>query len=144
MRQGIYFFCFILFLLASCSHSTTEDLMKVDREFSALSAEAGMKKAFLEYADDSAVLLQNGVMPLRGKEALINSFKQFSDEDFELIWEPLAGEISRSGDLGFTYGLYTTTLHADSSIHRGKYVTIWKKQADGSWKFVLDGGNEGL
>jgi ketosteroid isomerase-like protein len=33
---------------------------------------------------------------------------------------------------------------ADSSKSQGKYVTIWKKQADGSWKFVLDGGNEGI
>ena len=26
----------------------------------------------------------------------------------------------------------------------GTYVTIWKKDADGNWKFVLDTGNQGL
>jgi len=122
----------------------TEDLIKLDKEFSALSREKGMKYAFLEYAADSAVLLQRNVMPVIGKKGISASFEAFSDSGFTLTWEPLDADMSISGDLGYTYGLYTSFIKADSSVTRGKYVTIWKKQPDGLWKYVLDGGNEGL
>jgi len=44
--------------------------------------------------------------------------------------------------LGFTYGVYTLSIK--DSVYKGTYVSIWKKQNDGSWKFVLDSGNEGI
>ena len=118
--------------------------METDRKFSERSTEVGMKKAFLDFADDTAVLLQRNSMPVVGKHAIMKSFGGFSDTGVVLTWEPLAGDIARSGDLGYTYGLYTLLVKTDSSISRGKYVSIWKKQADGTWKFVLDGGNEGI
>ncbi len=46
-------------------------------------------------------------------------------------------------DLGYTYGYYTMTFKEDGSTQHGNYVSIWKKQAGGDWKFVLDTGNEG-
>ena len=140
-------YCIIILLaagLSTCVAPAPEDLIKVDMEFSALSKEIGMKLAFLEYAADSAVLLQRNVMPMVGKKVISAAFESFSDDGFTLTWEPLYADISRSGDLGYTYGLYTSFIKADSSVIRGKYVTIWKRQADRSWKFVLDGGNEGL
>jgi ketosteroid isomerase-like protein len=140
-------YCIIILLaagLSTCVTPAPDDLIKVDKEFSALSLEKGMKFAFLEYAADSAVLLQRNVMPMVGKKVISDAFESFSDAGFTLSWEPLYADMSQSGDLGYTYGIYTSFIKADSSVTKGKYVTIWKKQADGSWKFVLDGGNEGL
>jgi ketosteroid isomerase-like protein len=140
--------CIILIILAgglsACVKPEPEDLIKLDKEFSELSREKGMKYAFLEYAADSAVLFQRNVMPVVGRKAISTSFESFSDSGFTLTWEPMHADMSKSGDLGYTYGLYMSFIKADSSVNRGKYVTIWKKQQDGSWKFVLDGGNEGL
>jgi ketosteroid isomerase-like protein len=130
--------------MSGCVKPTAEDLIRVDQEFSKSSQENGMKFAFLQYAADSAVLLQRNALPVVGKKVIAEAFELFSDTVFILSWEPLDAEISNSGDLGYTYGLYTSFIKADSSVARGKYVTIWEKQADGSWKFVLDGGNEGL
>ena len=144
MRKTTFIFPFFLIIISSCSVSSVEEILNADREFSDRSLEVGMKKAFLEFADDTAVILQAYAMPIHGKHAIMKSYQAFSDEGFVLTWEPIAGDISSSGDLGYTYGLYTMKVKADSSERRGKYVTIWKKQADGSWKFVLDGGNEGL
>jgi len=141
MRLRTNFFYLAIVLLIGCNSSSVNDLMKVDLDFSDRSAEIGMQKAFLEYADDSAVLLR--AIPIIGKQALEESFKEFSDEGFILTWKPYSGDISSSGDLGYTYGYYTMTLKADSSTLNGNYVSIWKKQAGGSWKFVLDTGNEG-
>ena len=59
-----------------------------------------------------------------------------------LTWKPDGGEIATSGDLGFTYGIYK--LEMKDTVLKGTYVSIWKKQTDGKWKFVLDSGNEGI
>ena len=141
--------CCIIFVilaagLSACVKPTPEDLINLDKEFSELSREKGMKYAFLEYAADSAVLLQSNVMPVVGKAAIYAAFETFSDTGFTLTWEPLDADMSKSDDLGYTYGLYTSFIKADNSLTRGKYVTIWKRQPDESWKYVLDGGNEGL
>lgn len=141
-------YCIIIIILAgglsACVKPIPEDLIKLDKEFSALSQEKGMKYAFLQYAADSAVLLQRNIMPVVGKNAISASFEAFSDSGFTLTWEPLDADMSKSGDLGYTYGLYTSLIKSNNSLTRGKYVTIWKRQPDGSWKYVLDGGNEGL
>jgi ketosteroid isomerase-like protein len=52
-------------------------------------------------------------------------------------------DISASGNLGYTYGLFNIHTTSGNLLGRGKYITIWKKQTDGTWKYVLDGGNEG-
>ena len=144
MKFLIIFWSLLLFGMSGCMKSTPEDLIRLDMEFSELSREKGMIFAFLEYAADSAVLLQSGVMPMVGKTTIARAFNGVSDSGFVLTWEPLYADISSSGDLGYTYGLFSSFIKADSSVVRGKYVTIWKKQPDGSWKYVLDGGNEGL
>ena len=61
-----------------------------------------------------------------------------------LIWKPLNVFISESADLAYTYGTYTLTIKNDTSETKGTYVSIWKKQENGTWKWVLDTGNEGL
>jgi ketosteroid isomerase-like protein len=106
-----------------------------------MSRQIGMKKAFLQYIDNEGVLLRPGHLPLVGAEA-IDFLSQLSDTAYTLTWQPMKAEISKSGDLGFTYGVYT--LNIKDSVYKGTYVSIWKKQNDGSWKFVLDSGNEGI
>jgi ketosteroid isomerase-like protein len=131
-------------LATGCKTSSPDALIRQDKEFSDLSLQKGMKFAFLKYAADTAVLLQKNTMPVVGKTAIASAFESFSDTGFVLTWEPLYAALSRSGDLGYTYGLYTNLNKTDGSKSRGKYVTIWSKQPDGTWKYVLDGGNEGL
>jgi ketosteroid isomerase-like protein len=137
-------FFYVLMMLSGCSTTTAEDIMKVDRDFSKRSAETGMKKAFLEFASDTAVLLRPNSMPIVGKTAIAKSNEAIQDEGFTLTWEPLYGDISKSGDLGYTCGIFTMVIKADSSSHKGTYLSIWKKQTDGSWKWVMDTGNEGI
>jgi ketosteroid isomerase-like protein len=67
-----------------------------------------------------------------------------SDTSFVLSWEPMYEKISAGGDLGYTYGIHSTLEKATGSVTRGTYVTIWLRQPDGSWKFVLDTGTQGL
>ena len=65
-----------------------------------------------------------------------------NDSSYTLTWNPGGGEIATSDNLGYTYGIYK--LATKDTIFRGTYVSIWKKQKDGKWKFVLDSGNPGI
>jgi ketosteroid isomerase-like protein len=120
-----------------------QKMMDADRAFSKMSVEKGMKNAFLEYIDSNGVLLRPNQLPIIGAEA-IDYLIQINDTVFTMQWEPKGGGIAQSGELGYTYGLYALKPKQRDTTLYGTYVSIWKKQADGSWKFVLDSGNEGV
>lgn len=118
-------------------------LMNADISFSNKSMAEGMKQAYLEYIDSNGVLLRPGHMPIIGADA-IDYLIQFNDTSYKLNWKPAHAEVSRSADLGYTYGLYALhPTNQDTTLY-GTYVNIWKKQQDGSWKFVLGSANEGV
>ena len=119
-------------------------LLEVDREFSSLSLMEGMHKAFLSFMADSGVLLRNDAYPLKGRYNLARLFEKSGDTSFVLTWEPVFEKISGDGSLGYTYGIFTDKTKNTGEIRKGTYVTIWEKQKDGSWKFVLDTGTQGL
>lgn len=145
----------LLTLLAACGskdQTATETkadpkvLMDLDMEFSKMSAEKGIKEAFLFYAADSAIKLRNKDFPVIGKDAL----KKMYDEEVDpantsLTWTPVKAEIAASGDLGYTWGNWKMRIDdsasTDTRSFYGNYLTVWKKQKDGVWKFVIDGGN---
>lgn len=134
-----------LLFLSSCTEITVEDqqleMKKADVAFSDLSKKEGMRKAFLQYIDTNGVLLRPDHLPIIGKDAR-EYIQQTNDSAFTLTWAPQEAIVARSGELGYTYGLYTFTTK-DTSF-QGTYVSIWRKQEDGSWKYVLDTGNPGI
>ncbi len=144
----LLFICPLIFI--SCNENketvtqrpSVDEILDADISFSDMSRQVGMKKAFLQYVDDNdGVLLRPGHPPIVGADA-IDYLSRLSDTSYTLSWKPSKGEISKSGDLGFTYGIYE--LKMKDSVYKGTYVSIWKKQNDGSWKFVLDAGTEGI
>ena len=123
-----------------------ESLKKADREFSILSEKKGMVEAFLAYADNNAVLLRDQTMPIVGIDAVKNFISE-GNNDFTLVWEPIFADISTSLDLGYTYGTFLLTFKDNTGTEQkrdGTYLTIWKKDKNGNWKWVLDNGNQGL
>jgi ketosteroid isomerase-like protein len=137
--------------LASCNCSTsstdsanTKDaVMQTDKDFNDYCAKHGQAAAFIKYADSSQISMGENSLPIMGIEKLKESFSKRHDTISKLTWEPSKGEAS--GDLGYTFGwwkFYTKTAIGKDTIYQGVYVTVWKKQKDGSWKYVLDGGND--
>ncbi len=119
-----------------------EELKNVDREFCNYSKKHGMPKAFIEFAHDSGILLQRNSYPIIGKKEIGKRMAQIKEGSFTLEWEPMNGEVAKSGELGFTYGTYTSKTKDITT--RGTYVSVWKKDKSGKWKYILDSGNEGL
>ena len=63
----------------------------------------------------------------------------------KLLWEPDTAVIAASGDIGYTIGRsQVRQTNPDGSVavrSTGRYLTIWRRQPDGSWKVELDTGN---
>jgi len=137
-------------LMVQCTNIKTVDvssekagILKTDREFSDYSSKNGMKKAFLLFGDENMVMLRENSMPVVGKTAFSDLYKNFDDSQMTLVWEPLFADVSASGDLGYSYGIYTMTIKSDSlKTEKGTYLSIWKKDHNLNWKFVVDTGNE--
>jgi len=134
--------------LFSCSTDSrmeklNQELIDADLAFSDLSSEMGMNHAFITYCASDGVLLRPNSMPVTGKEAISELISQNDDSEFQLTWEPSDAMVSRSGDMGFTYGIYTMQLKNGTTSRKGTYTSVWIKE-NGSWKFALDTGNEGL
>jgi ketosteroid isomerase-like protein len=114
-----------------------DDLMRVDADFSSMSETRGAAAAFAAYAAPDAIVLAE-YPRRRGLDAVRAQFSAAPPAS-RLTWKPAVADVARSGDLGYTVGTYE--LRSPGGLVRtGKYMTVWKKQPDGSWKFVADGG----
>ena len=114
----------------------SHELIAADSTFAARSVSNGAKAAFLAFAADEAVAFGGGPQITEGREAIGAGFDGFP-AGAVLEWWPVTAQIAPSGDLGCTVGEARIT----SLKHYSKYITIWRRQADNSWKFVADGGN---
>lgn len=117
-------------------------LMRTDREFSEAAQRVGVGEAFLLYADQDATMLPSGQNPVTGREEIR---KHFSDapKGAALVWKPFKADVARSGDLGYTLGTYQWRGPGSDGkpvTRHGKYCSVWKKQEDGAWKWVVDVG----
>jgi len=100
------------------------------------------EKAMSFYADD-AFIFAPGQPVLTGRDAIRASFKPASeDPNFTLTPQATRVEADKSGELGYTQGTYSLTTTDPKTkkpiTEKGKYVTVYRKQADGSWKVVAD------
>jgi len=74
--------------------------------------------------------------------AVFNNSLVLSTTSLILItWSPDFVETSQDGTIGYTYGNYTWQSKDSSgkvNEAKGVFHTVWKKQKDGSWKYVWD------
>lgn len=149
-EKSIILLCVVSLVFISCDllEQRTEplnapdpqELINAEKDFSQMSTERGMKKAFLFYIARDGVLLRPGEDPITGADA-IEYLSQVADGGYTITWLPDKAEIAADGNWGFTYGKYH--IEVDGDTIRGTYVNVWKKQ-DGEWRFVLNSGNQGL
>jgi len=118
-------------------------LFDLEAKFAKTTAEGG-GKAFAAWFAEDGVSLANGQAPVHGREAIAKQ-ATWSPKDYQLTWTPTDGVMSPTGDMGYTWGHYEgTSWYADgnSKVTTGRYLTIWRKEPDGSWKVVLDASND--
>ena len=100
------------------------------------------------FCDEQGSLLWPNAPIATGKNAIAKlTAGAFAIPDFKLEWHPNKAGVARSGDLGYTSGTYVWTFKDASGkpmSDKGKYLTVWKKQPDGSWKVLFDTFNTDL
>ena len=120
------------------------EIKKTDSMFCVYSVEKGFSAALIEYADSDVVKLNDGENPIFGIEKLKEKLSGKAKDASTVTWKPMKIEVANSCDLGYSYGNweYKTQSQKGDTTYFGNYFTEWKKQKDGSWKYVLDGGND--
>jgi ketosteroid isomerase-like protein len=116
------------------------EMVQTEQAFSRMAAEKNTREAFLAFIADDGLLFRPG--PVNGKKWLQEHPTPPSDKQPLLAWQPAFARMAATGDLGFTTGPWefkADRKDAKASAY-GHFVTLWKKQSDGSWKFVLDLG----
>lgn len=118
------------------------EILETEQNFAKLAQDEGIPKAFLRYADEDAVLLRNNDLVI-GKNAIRDYYNSHAsdDDNTNLSWKPEFIDVAESGELGYTYGYYTYSFvdsTGNKNESRGVFHTVWKRQSDGSWRFVWD------
>jgi ketosteroid isomerase-like protein len=143
MKKLIFSFSLLSFLFACStkidSEKSKQEMLRTDRTMSAEATLHGFYSAILEFADDSIVKLDDGNYPVIGKKSLTEYYGDKKGPT-TIMWNPVNAEIAQSGELGYTWGNWKYV--AKDSTYFGNYFTAWKKDANGNWKVMLDGGND--
>lgn len=115
-------------------------LADAERAFAKMSVEKGVREAFYNNFAEDGINFQPH--PTNTREAYRKTPVPVTPPPVTLNWAPIYGDISQAGDLGYTTGPYTVEDHSPAKrpTRHGMYSSVWKKQADGNWKVVLDLG----
>lgn len=144
-----YSFLIAVLLFTSCHSKQSGDMEQWKQEitdtelaFSAMAEKEGIPAAFLAYSASDGVMMRNDRI-IKGHPEMEKYFEASAENPnrISLTWAPDFVDVAASGDLGYTYGKYELTI-TDSTGNKqeatGIFHTVWKRQADGSWKFVWD------
>ena len=123
-----------------------EKLMELSRAWAKAAVDRDVDKTVSYWADD-AILMSSDYPTMRGIDSLRAMVERSMNiPGFEVNWEPQEAYVSASGDLGYVIVKNYMTTPIDTLGNTktvfNKGVEIWKKQADGSWKNVVDIANE--
>ncbi len=111
-------------------------LVAAEKAFAKASAEKGTRGAFLAYLADDSVIFAPG--PVSGKD----TWQSRPAQPGLLSWHPVQADVSLAGDLGYTTGPWELRSRdkSDPKVFHGFYTTVWRRQADGSYKVQFDAG----
>jgi len=117
-------------------------LFKADRDFFA-AVQARKLDGWMEFMTEETTISRD--KPYSGLAAIRAAVAEdYKDPGFQLTWDPESGAMMESGKLGYTSGHFVAVVPGPDKKpvkFGGQYLTVWKKQKDGSWKVLWDGGS---
>src|SRR5438552_15007918 len=145
--------CIALLSLTFIGTATAADtkieqaLRDLDAKWSKDAGAKDVDKTVSYYAEEAVVMPPNASSATT-KEAIRSAWKEMLTSPGAAInWKATKVEVAKAGDLAYVSGTYEQTMTDPSgkpAKDRGKYVEIFKKQADGTWKVVADIWNSDL
>jgi len=127
--------------------AATTSLLNTDREWARLvGANASVDSVVSFWTSDARVIMpgQPIVVGTEALKGMVTSMQKIPG--FRITWTPDSAVVAPSGDVGYTYGTNSTTMPDDKGVAHttvGRYVTWWRRDADGRWRCSVDISNEG-
>lgn len=141
----------LLFLVVICTTSCKTkikskleleaEVFKAEDDFKNLSQTKGIAEAFHAFADENAVIKRENDTLIRGKENIKKYYGNPKFQKASVTWKPDFVDVSKDGEMAYTYGKFIWTFKdslGNKKDFKGLFHTVWKKQKDGSWKYVWD------
>ncbi|HLN98217.1 MAG TPA: nuclear transport factor 2 family protein [Pyrinomonadaceae bacterium] len=152
MKKFICLFILLAFVTAAWSQrnrntssahaeaSALQSMVDTELAFAKMAAEQGIRPAFMQFIADDGVLFRPRAV--RGKQWMAEHPVPPAEKHPLLSWYPTIAGASRAADLGYTTGPWEFRNDRDDAqaVAWGSFLTVWKRQADGSWKFAIDLG----
>jgi ketosteroid isomerase-like protein len=130
-----------LLLLLACSPSSPdttvafESLVHAERAFASRSVTSGTRTAFLEFFAEDGIVFESGPKNVRAV------WEPRPVEGAVLAWGPEIANVSAVGDMGYTSGPYEVrATHETEPAGWGHFVSVWLRDAEGTWRVAADGG----
>lgn len=125
-------------LRAGTLDEAVREIAAAEKKFYETGQEKGTRAAFLEFLAPDGIMFRPG--PVNGRE----SWEKRQETGLDLVWEPNFAAVARSGDFGYDTGpsKWRAKKGDGKFTGYGHFISIWKKQADGTWKVALDCGIE--
>lgn len=144
----------LLLLISGCSQPAPPDtrvadeaaIRDADAQWSKTAGANDLEGTVAYYTDDAVLLPPNEAIA-NGKQAIRAVWAPLLGPGTSISWQASKVEVARSGDLAYITGAYQLTMkdpQGNPVNDRGKFVEVWKKQADGKWKVVADIFNSDL
>lgn len=142
-----YFFLFAVMLsLPAFAQKTVDkeliikEIIAVEKQFQDDLNKIGIAEAFYKYAAPDAVIRRDKDTIIKGPEGIRNFYAK-SPKGIVAEWKPDYVGVSDDGTMAYTYGKYIFTItQKDGKVTKleGGIHTVWRRQKDGSWKYVWD------
>jgi ketosteroid isomerase-like protein len=120
--------------------SALELMVDTERAFARMSEEEGIRPSFMAFIADDGILFRPTAV--KGKQWMKDNPLPASDKRPLLSWQPTFADIALAGDMGYTTGPweYKADIKDAEPVAFGNFLTVWKRQPDGTWKFAIDLG----
>lgn len=119
-----------------------KELAAMEDKFSAMAAEKGLLAAFSHFAAPDVAFIDTDPRKFRGLEAVRERLGP-DVPGVKLSWSAYFTDVSDDGTLGYNYGRYESRRPGPDGtevVRGGWFLSIWKRQPDGTWRYVMDNG----
>jgi ketosteroid isomerase-like protein len=118
------------------------EVAAMEDAFCTMAKEKGLLAAFSHFADPEVAFIDTDPRKFRGPAAVLERIGP-DKPGVALTWSAMFTDVSDDGTLGYNYGRYEyrgPAADGKERVSAGYFLTIWKRQPDGSWKYVMDNG----
>lgn len=114
------------------------EMLARESKFFEAAKQQGGREGYIAHMTPYCRIQRSGRFPMIGREA---AAKYFDEIRLAVVgWEGIDGGVSKSGELGYTYGRFEVKVTREGTEHnvKGYFTRVWKRDAQGDWKLVAD------